>query len=269
MDEHRAGNDTVQESGAVKAVVKTLRILEVLSAGDNRGVTKIAAETGMSKATAFRFLLTLEREGYVRQDRDNGTYSLTLQLFEVASLVRQRRTRLDDIHPVLQVLAESTGETVHLATMEQDHLVYLDKVESKRALKVSMASRVGRVAPLHCTAMGKVLLAYQDPVIREDLLPRLALQRFTPTTITSIVALKRALVEIEQNGIALDEEEHEEGVYCIAAPIQNSRGDVSAAVSISMPSVRITRETNTSYQQMIRETAARISAMIGAGGWSD
>lgn len=269
MDQHQPSEESAPEPGVVKAVVKTLRILEELSAVDNRGVTKIAGEAGMSKATTFRFLSTLEREGYVRQDRDNGTYSLTLKLFEVASLVRQRRTRLDDIHPLLQDLAEDTGETVHLATMEQDHLVYLDKIESNRALKVSMTSRVGRAAPLHCTAIGKVLLAHQDPNTQGDLLRRISLDRYTPTTITTQELLKEELKQIAGAGVALDKEEHEEGVYCIAAPIQNSQGEVRAAVSISMPSVRITPEISATYQGMVRETAARISRALGNGGWAD
>lgn len=253
---------------SVKAVAKTISILESLAHQDRVGVTEIATTTGMSKATAFRFLSTLEQLGYVQQDVDQGTYSLTLKLFEVAGIVRGRRTKLDDVKPALHALAEATHETVHLATLESDHLVYLYKIESTLALKVSMMSEVGRSAPLYCTGVGKVMLACQPAKRRNDLVQSMNLHKFTPRTITDPVTLHVELARIAEAGYALDNEEHEIGVRCIAAPIRNSDGHVIAALSVSVPSVRLTDDKMEEYRTHVLTTANRVSAIVGAGSWT-
>ncbi|SIR11502.1 transcriptional regulator, IclR family [Alkalispirochaeta americana] len=252
---------------SVKAVIKTISILEGLAQCDQVGVTEIATATGMSKATAFRFLATLEQLGYVQQDVDQGYYSLTLKLFEVAGIVRARRTKLDDVRPVLQALAEATHETIHLATLEIDHLVYLYKIESTLSLKVSMHSEVGRSAPLYCTGLGKVMLAYQPPKRRDQLVHSMDLHQHTPLTITNPDALQAELTRITETGYALDNEEHEIGVRCIAAPIRNSTGEVIAALSISVPSVRLTNDKMEEYRTYVLNTAERISEIVGTGSW--
>lgn len=260
-----ANSTSKNETVPVKAVAKTVMILETLANNDNTGVTEIANLTGLSKATAFRFLNTLENLGYVRQDGDSLQYSLTLKLFEVASLVRSRRTVLDEALPLINELSNETMETVHLATVEAGHLVYLDKIESKLSLKVSMMSEVGRSAPLYCTGVGKVLLAYLPQKESSELLMKSEFEQFTKNTITSSDLLKTELDRIRHQGYALDNEEHELGVRCIAAPIMNTENKVVAAVSVSVPSVRLTNDKFEYYRSCVMDTAKRIGAIVGSG----
>jgi IclR family transcriptional regulator, KDG regulon repressor len=267
LREHNVAGEK-SDAASVKAVIKTISILEGLAHRDQVGVTEIATATGMSKATAFRFLTTLEQLGYVQQDVDQGTYSLTLKLFEVAGIVRARRTKLDDVKPALHALAEATRETVHLATLESDHLVYLYKIESTLSLKVSMRSEVGRSAPLYCTAVGKVMFASQPAERRNALIRSMDFHRFTPRTITDSDELQAELTRIAEAGYALDNEEHELGVRCIAAPIRNSEGTVIAALSVSVPSVRLTDDKMEEYRTHVLTTAERVSAIVGAGSWA-
>lgn len=259
--------DTKQDATIVKAVGKTMLIFEALARTDHVGVTEIATHTGMSKATAFRFLTTLETLGYVRQDGKNAQYSLTLKLFEVGSLVRARRTKLDDIKPMLSQLAADTRETVHLATIESGHLVYLDKIESTHTLKVSMISEIGYTAPLYCTGVGKVLLAFTPDQDTGRLIGAMELRRYTPNTITDPDQLRNELQRIQDAGYAVDNEEHELGVRCIAAPIRNGEGTVVAALSVSVPSVRLTNENFEQYRSRVLETARAVSEIAGSSDW--
>ena len=261
MANPNAKNETVP----VKSVSKTVLILESLANTDGIGVTEVANLTGLSKATAFRFLNTLENLGYVRQDGGDLTYSLTLKLFEIASLVRSRRTVLDEALPVLTDLSNETKETVHLATMEAGHLVYLDKIESKLSLKVSMMSEIGRSAPLYCTGVGKVLLAFLSPEEAAGIIDKTEFERFTANTITSPDLLKNELHRIRDMGYSMDNEEHELGVRCIAAPIKNREQHIVAAVSVSVPSVRLTNDKIEYYRSCVLDAAERISAIVGSG----
>ncbi|MCK4514606.1 MAG: IclR family transcriptional regulator [Spirochaetaceae bacterium] len=248
----------------VKAVGKTILIIEALAERDSVGVTEIAELTGLAKATAFRFLNTLKDLGYVQQNGDSSQYSLTLKLFEVAGLVRSRRTILDDAKPILRSLADTTKETVHLATVEGGHLVYLDKIESRLALKVSMMSAIGHSAPMYCTGVGKALLAFLPEEEANEILRNTELRRFTPNSITDLELLKNELHRIRDVGYAQDNEEHEVGVRCIAAPILNRDKQVVAALSVSVPSVRLTNENFGQLRSKVLEAAKEIGTIVGS-----
>lgn len=251
-----------EQAAPVKAVTKTARILEVLAERDSVGVTEIAAQTDMSKATAYRFLATLQRLGYVRQDRATERYSLTLKLFELGSLVRSRRSLLDEVHPTLQAVAEKTEETVHMAMLEAGHLVYVAKIESQRTLKVSMQSRVGSSAPVYCTGLGKAMLSRLSADQVGRILAQTELVAHTPNTLTDPAAIERELETIRSQGYAVDNEEHELGVTCIAAPIVSRDGASVAAVSVSVPSIRATPEAFERCRAEIVAAAAVLSQAV-------
>ena len=255
----RMSNETIP---SVKAVTKTVRILELLAERDGVGVTEIALHTATSKATAYRFLATLQRLGYIRQDRATERYSLTLKLFELGSLVRSRRSLVDEVHPTLQAVAAGTGETVHLAMLEAGHLVYVAKIESQRTLKVSMQSRVGSAAPIYCTGLGKAMLAGLAPDQVERILAQTELVAHTPNTLTDPSAIERELATIRAQGYAVDNEEHERGVTCIAAPVVDRSNVVVAAVSVSVPSIRMTAEAFERYRTEVVTAARTLSTAM-------
>jgi IclR family KDG regulon transcriptional repressor len=248
----------------VKAVNKTMGLLEALAQEKEMGVIDLAGRAGMHKSTVYRFLNSLKELGYVRQNTANEKYSLTLKLFELGSCVLGRMELWEQAHPILEQLAEQTHETIHLAVLDDGSLVYLGKIESTQALRVSMSSRVGQSAPTHCTGVGKLLLAYAPPEQVERILKREGLRRFTEHTITERSLLAKELDSIRQNGFAIDDEEHEVGVRCVAAPVRNNQGTTVAALSISMPSVRLPNAEIPRYREFVTKAAEEISRRIGA-----
>ena len=217
----------------------------------------------MNKSTVFRFLHSLKALGYVRQDAESGHYSLTLRLFEMGMAVHDRLELWREAQSVVREIAEATGETVHLATMDDDSLVYVDKVESRRTLRVSMASRVGKSIPTYCTALGKTLLAHFSRDRVTTLLKKEKMVRLTRRTITTRPELDRELAAIRRAGYAVDNEEHEVGVRCVAAPVRDSNGAVIAAVSISVPTVRLGEGALPRYGETVMQAARKISSRLG------
>jgi IclR family KDG regulon transcriptional repressor len=248
----------------VKAVNKTICLLEALAQEKELGVTDLAERAGMHKSTVYRFLSSLKELGYVRQNAANERYSLTLKLFELGSSVLGRMELWEQAHPILEQLAEQTHETIHLAVLDDGSLVYLGKIESTQALRVSMSSRIGQSAPTYCTGVGKLLLAYAPPEQVERILKREGLRRFTDHTITDRSLLAKELESIRQNGFAIDDEEHEVGVRCVAAPVRNRHGATIAALSISLPSVRLPNSEIPRFREFVTTAAGEISRRIGA-----
>jgi len=252
-----------KNADSVLSVLKTMKLLETLSEQDEVGVTELADTVEGNKSTVYRFLNTLAAAGYVRQNKNNEKYSLTLKLFQVGV---QALNRLD-IHkaalPVMEELAESSKETIHLAAMENDLVFYLDKIESPLTLRVAMGSAQGRFAPAVCTGVGKAILAY----LPEDQKARMLEKAdWTPRTATSVKTpeeLEQRLEQIRTEGLSFDMEENEPGVKCVAAPIFDNRGQVCGAVSISGPSLRMTKEKMKMLGQNVLEGAAKISLDLG------
>jgi IclR family KDG regulon transcriptional repressor len=250
-------------SEPAKAVVKTLQLLEVLSGETALGVTELAERLSMHKSTVYRFMTTLCERGYASQDSD-GRYTLTLRLFELGSRIIQSTAIWRHARDVMEWLSQQTQETIHLATIENLRLVYVHKVESTQSLRVSMMSRVGQSAPFHCTGLGKIMLAYADQMIRDAIIKLNPLTRFTDRTITTEHELSQELEQIRSKGVAIDNEEHEIGVRCVAVPIFQYNGNNSlAALSISAPAVRLPNAKLSRYEELLRRASATISERLG------
>ncbi|MDC7235148.1 MAG: IclR family transcriptional regulator [Spirochaetales bacterium] len=247
----------------VLSVLKTMKLLETLSAEEEVGVTELAAAVDGNKSTVYRFLNTLAGLGYVRQNKINEKYSLTLKLFQVGV---QALNRLD-IHkaalPVMEELAEFSQETIHLASMENNQVFYLDKIESQLALRVAMGSAQGRFAPAVCTGVGKVILANLPEEKKQEMLEAADWTPRTEHSIRTVDELEERLSEIREKGWGYDMEENEPGVRCIAAPIFDNRGEVCAAISISGPSIRMTKDKLKKLAVKIKDGSAKISRDLG------
>jgi len=257
----------------IKAVFKTMKILECLSYARSLGITELTDRVSthlkgisMDKSTVYRFLVSLMDLGFVFQDPQTDKYGLTLKIFEIGMAVLERMELWREAEPVVNELARETGETVHLATLDEDELVYLGKVESMQTLRVSMMSRVGRSAPAHCTGVGKTLLAFLPRKEQDRILKKEKLIRYTDNTIVRRTDLDHELSSIKQKGYAIDNEEHEIGVRCVAAPVRDNNSVVCGAVSVSVPTVRLPDSEIPRYKDMVVQAAEEISRKIGYRG---
>jgi DNA-binding IclR family transcriptional regulator len=221
---------------AVNTIEKTFRILEEIVAHQEKGLafSEIVSRTTFPKASTHRILRCLERIGYLKYDSGTGRYYGDLRLSFLGSQVTSHFDLKSYVRPHLLELQALTKHTCHLGIRNGDVGVYLDKIESPRAFGIKLHSAVGGTFPLHCTGMGKVLLAFMDPGERKTLMSG-ALESFTPNTITQAGGLERELEKVRRRGFAIDHEEITRGIMCVAAPVADGEGRVLAAISVTFP----------------------------------
>ena len=239
-----------------RTLLRGLRVLEELAtAGEPLGVTEIALRTDLDKATVTRLVATLCEAGYAVQPFGDRRYQIASKILTLSggfTLGSELRTLA---RPHLEALRTATDETIHLGCLEGDRLVYVDKLETTRSVR--LVSAVGQTMPLHSTGVGKALLAGLTPEQRAELVPRLPLEARQPTTIRTQEALMIELDEIESRGFSIDNCENEENVVCVGAPVF-SQGRVVAAISVSAPKFRMTDHID-AYGELCSETARAIS----------
>jgi DNA-binding IclR family transcriptional regulator len=251
---------------SVQSIERGCRILECLSG--RRGsysIRDISARLDIPKPTVHRILSTFIRFGYVKQDSISKEYRLGFGLVELGQSVLGQIDLRKEAQPFLHDLADRVQETVHLVVLEDSEILYLDKVEKisdPRGLR--MASRIGMRNYAHSCAVGKVLLAYLPEGKRKEVYAIKGLPRLTAHTIVDRERLERHLADVAERGYAVDDEENEAGIRCVAAPVRNDAGEVVAGISISGPAVRMSLERieKTLRPDLLR-TARETSKRIG------
>ncbi|GLW64441.1 IclR family transcriptional regulator [Actinomadura rubrobrunea] len=238
---------------------RALRILIELGEGP-RGLDELAATVGVHKTTVLRLLRTLEEERFVYRDGDHR-FHLGRRMFALSAAALEQREIRGVAAPHLARLNEVTGQTVHLGVYEGGEVVYLDKYDSRHAIR--MYSRIGLRMPLHATAIAKVLLADLPDGRRERVVGDIDFVRYTPNTITDPDALLAELARVAEQGYAVDDAEHETFIRCVAAPIRDVTGRVVAAASISVPDVVLPREQVMDLLPELLATTRAISAECG------
>lgn len=255
---------SLSQPAPIRAVEHCLKLIDALSANEQaRGVTELSGELRLAKSTVYRLLQTLAGRDYVVQDPATGRYRLGLKLLELGALVSDHLTIRTVAQPHLQRLMEATKETVHLGLLEGRQVVYADKIESPQTIR--MYSRVGRQSPLHCTALGKALLAYQPEQMLRGFL-RAGLRRYTSRTIAAPGRLRTELKRVREEGCALDNEEFEEGLRCVAAPIRDHAEAVIASLGIAGPAARLEPGRLPVLIKHVKEAADAVSAALGHKG---
>ena len=251
----------------IRSVQRALRLLKSFSPEEPEvSLTELSKRLGLNISSTFRLLVTLQSQGYVEQIGENGKYRLGVASLELGSVFLSQVGIRQTSTPVLEALRQQFGETVHLSTLDRNtmEVIYLEKLEGLLPI-IFMSSRVGGRAPAYCTGVGKALLAHEDPADLRRFYFENGLSRYTPDTITDVDQLLAELAEIRQLGFAVDEEEHEIGVKCVAAPIWNHETRVIAAISVSGPVNRM--NTNVERNGLIEKVidgAGKISANLGA-----
>ena len=247
----------------IRVLDRAFRILAALSDGQPRSLLELAGAIDLSTSTTFRLLATLVQYRYVQRDEQTNQYSLGLACLELARAYYEENDLRRVALPELERLRNETKETVHLAVLDQMEIVYIEKLQGLHPIGL-MGSRVGGRAPVYCTGVGKVLLAYETLDVIKQYFLRRKLQRFTENTITSSTALISELASIRDQGYALDHGEHEFQVYCVATPIFDMKGDVIAGLSISGPADRMEPiESNREIIEKAKQTANNISVKLG------
>jgi DNA-binding IclR family transcriptional regulator len=251
----RASEDTL------KSMVKMLAVLECFSVGERHlKPSEIARRTQLPRATAHRIVATLREIGLLDQDRERDSYRLGLKLFELGSRVLSNMDLHREAVGHIARLQHLTGENVHLCVFNGSRMVLIER----RQLETAPANMVTTMeeAPTHCTGVGKAFLAFQEIETQNRLMAE-KLERYTPGTIVEPQALHAELARVRQRGYALDLEEHQAGVRCVAAPIRDVTGRVFASVSVSGPAPRMPIERLQALSTVVCEAASAVSLQLG------
>jgi len=250
------GNTNLAESSSVQSVDRALMILEILAQRGESGVTEISADLGVHKSTASRLMSALLNRGLVDQVSDRGRYRLGLGLVRLAGSVTSSLDAVSGSRAVTKALATEVGETVNIAVLDNNRVLYVDQVIGPSM--VSMRSWLGHSVPTHCTASGKVLTAWLDESDRISARPS-SWKKLAANTITSGEALEKELKRVRELGYAVANQEMEPDFMAVAAPIRDEHDEVTAALVISGPASRIKPEDFESLGHIVKQSASKLS----------
>lgn len=247
----------------IQAVSTALDLLEQYQAETAElGAVEIAHRLRLSREGTSRLLATLESRGYLEQNRLTNNYRLGLNTLELGQVAIGQRNLLQMGPPMLKQMAQCCDETTYLVVMKQGCVVYAGVAETTRPVRV--ASRLGMWRPLHCTASGKVHLASMSAEEIDGLLPDESLKTYTPRTFATKAALRVELACVAQQGYAVDNEELEPGVRCVAGPVRDFSGRVVGALSLSGPAERFSdRRIDEELAPLVLQKTADLSGRLG------
>lgn len=253
-----------EDSKSVQSVDRALLILEALAeAARPLHLAELVQMVKLKPSTVHRLLSTLMKHDFVEQD-DRSCYRLAMKLYYMGNSATYAVDIKELARPVMHDLLDRYNETVNLAILDRGEVVYIDQLESSNIVIVRMFARVGNRGPAYCTGSGKVLLAGLSEEEFSRYLRNVTLRGFTSDTITDPITLTREINRVKKEGYALDLGERDEGVGCVAAPINNREGRVVAALSVSGPSMRMAAPfLNNQLAPVIKTSANQISAKLG------
>lgn len=245
----------------MKTLQRFIKIIDLLKENNNLRLKDISNMLNIDKSTVYRYLKTLQKGNLVNRDDVTRRYSLGLGFLNIATKIIDSMDIRDIAHQHLAELGELTEETVHLTTFDGKWVVYIDKIESKKPVR--MYSRIGNVAPIFCTAVGKATLAFQSKKKIEEIINETEFIPYTKNTITDKRKFKECLKEVKERGFALDNSEYEEAIFCIAAPIWNYDRVVKNAVSITAVKSRMSLSELITFKDVLLEKCNIISKNLG------
>ena len=254
-----------QRKNTVQSAAKLFRVLEVLAENEGRmKLSELVRAMDVPASTAHRLVSSLYDLGYVNKDNYTGEYTLGLRILSLASVVLKKLDLRRVAYPFLEKLRDKVGETANLVVLDGDEVLYIEKVESRATIRAF--SLIGKRAPVHATAAGKVLLADMAWPDVLAILEKRGMPKLTEKTVTNPKVLMEKLYEANMHGYSLDNEECELEVVCIAAPVRNHSGKTVASLSVSGPKDRIYGENFQQYIGLIKGNALEISKALGYNG---
>lgn len=246
----------------IQVLDRALAVLRALSQeGPDLSLAQISGLLRLHKSTAHRLIMVLEGHKLIERNFKTGTYRLGMKLFELGTRAVSQLDLRERARPILERLVRETDETVHLCIYDHGEVVYLDKVEPARSVR--LASSVGRRHPAFCTAVGKAMMALLPDEQVEAEARKQGLHPVTPKTIASVDELRSELAKVRKLGYAVDEEENEEGVCCVGAAVLGALGEPVAAISVSAPSFRLPSNKMPIVAKSVISAASRLSQELG------
>jgi len=253
---------TVSSPYRVQVLDRALSILRLLGErpGD-RSLAEVCVGLKLHKSTCHRLLTVLEQNRFVEKSPNSGRYRLGLRLFELGSKAMASLDLREQSRPHLSMVLHETEETVHFCLFDQGEVLYIEKMEPQRSVR--MSSSIGRRAPAYCTAVGKAILSELPRSEVDAIVSRWELKEITKNTITTPEALFAELKMIRERGFAVDDEENEIGVRCVGAAVHDYLGRPVAAISVSGPAFRVTKARVSIISKPVMRAAAALSAELG------
>lgn len=245
-----------------KSLQKALSLLDLFGESvEELSAKEIAERMDTRPGTIFPILSVLERYGYLEKDQESKKYSLGLTFLGKGTLVLRRLDLRDRAQPHLKELIRKCNENAHLAILDNRKVMYIDRKEAGPSLMIR--SYIGKRVPAHCTALGKVLLAFLDDRQLEDYIKKEKLHRLTDNTITNPEDLRSELEKVRKEGFAIDNEEFQKGGICVGAPIRSYRDEVVGAVSVSTPTSRFSDVRAKKIIIEVKATGLSVSRSLG------
>ncbi|HWQ47094.1 MAG TPA: IclR family transcriptional regulator [Longilinea sp.] len=245
----------------VRAIERALQILDCFNEEHTeRSLTEIVKLVGLHKATTHRIMTTLLNSGYLEHTPDGQKFRLGLHLASLGFIVINKMDLRSEAYPFMSQLTQQLDEACDLSVFDQDHVFYVEVMQSRHTLRIAAA--IGQRLPAYCTASGKLFLAFLPEPKLEAILNQ-PMKSHTNNTITSSALLRPQLDVIRQQGYAVDDEEYEVGIRAVAAPIRNREGSVIAAISIPSPTSRMTPDRIPAVAEVLKEMTDKVSHRMG------
>lgn len=249
------------QKNPIQVSERIFNTIECLAQNGAMGLQELSTELGLNKSTVHRILNSLICMDYVRQDTDSSKYSLSFKICSLSNQILEKNSMIDIARPYIKALSTQSGETVHLVQLDGINATYIDKVEASQN-SVRMISMVGKSIPLYCSGVGKAMLADMPDEKIESIWKRSSIRQLTEHTITRYVDFINLIKEVRKNGYAMDNEENEAGVRCIAAALKDYNGKSTYAVSISAPKDRMNDDRIQELKEMILNTKQQIESNV-------
>lgn len=257
----------MEEKNPIQSAERIFKVLELLADKGEMGLLELSQELNLNKSTVHRMLASLIFMGYAKQNETTQKYTLSFKIVTMAGKLLERTSILPVARPYLEALSDLSGETVHLVQREGNHILYIDKVEATVG-SIRMVSHVGMIHPMYCSGVGKAIMATMSEEEITQIWNESIIEKKTEHTITDFTRFKQVLNEIRSQGYALDDEENELGVRCIAACIYDYHRDVKYAFSISGPVSRMTPEHIKALSKDVLKVQRELSSELGYR-WSE
>lgn len=256
----------MEDKDYIKSLEKALNLLGLLSRhGSALNLENLVKISGLKKTSCFRILQTLTRSGFVAKDPDTGGYSIGPRMITIGLAALENKGVRELALPVMKEIREKTGATVNLAILSGSEVIFVERLQSTHIIETNL--RIGSRLPAYCSSMGKAILAYLPEPELEAILEQLRFEKKTEKTIASIKALKEELRGIRLKGFALNDEELATGLFAIAAPVRDHTGVAVAAINISFPLMRHSKqEAMKIFLPLVLEASRKISSILGFKG---